>query len=183
MAKVYCFFADGLEETEAIAPVDALRRAGNEVVTVSIMGKKEVEGANGISIIADALFEDVDFSDGDLFIMPGGGLGTENLGNCEPLQTMLKEKLDAGIKVAAICAAPSILGKAGLLSGKKAVVYPGLEGELKGAEALEIPTVTDGLITTGRGPGAAIDFGLELVRVLNGEEKAAEIKDQMVYQH
>ncbi len=183
MAKVYSFLADGLEEIEALTPVDVLRRAGNEVVTVSIMKRNLIHGAHGIDLISDTVFEDETFADGDLFILPGGGLGTKNLGEHEALCRLLVEKANAGKHVAAICAAPSILAKLGLLNGKKAVVYPGMEDTLTGAEVLQVPAVTDGNVTTGHGPGAAFDFALELVKILNGEEEAKKQKAQLVFQH
>ncbi|MDO4622953.1 MAG: DJ-1/PfpI family protein [Eubacteriales bacterium] len=183
MAKVYSFLADGLEEIEALAPVDMLRRTGNEVVTVSIMGRTLVHGAHQIDIMADQVFEDVDFADADLLILPGGGLGTQNLGAYAPLLELLKKQYEAGRRVAAICAAPMIFGKLGFVQGRKAIIYPGMEAELTGAEVLDQPVITDGNVTTGHGPGAAIDFGLELVSLLNGEETAAVLKKQMVYQH
>ena len=129
------------------------------------------------------LFEETDFSGGDLFVLPGGGEGTQNLGACVPLGELLKEKYAAGKRVAAICAAPSVLASLGLLEGKKATVYPGMEDQLGGADYQDVLAVTDGLVTTGHGPGAAIDFGLELIRQIKGEEKAAEIREQLVYQH
>lgn len=183
MAKVYSFFADGLEEIEALTPVDFLRRAGHTVKTVSIMGRLQIHGSNGIEILADALFEDTDFSDGDLFILPGGGTGTQNLSACEPLRKLLSEKYEAGRHVAAICAAPSIFGSLGFLQGRKATVYPGMEDTLTGAEAVDVPAVTDGNVTCGHGPGAATEFALELVRVLGGEEAREEIRRQVVFQH
>ena len=183
MAAVFVFFADGLEEIEALTQVDLLRRAGNAVTTVSIMGKREIRGAHDITVIADLLLEEADFRGGDLFILPGGGEGTQNLKACKPLGELLKEKYAAGKRIAAICAAPSILGGLGLLEGKRATVYPGMEETLDGAQYQDVPAVTDGLITTGHGPGAAMDFGLELVRLLNGEQAAAELKKQLVYQH
>ncbi len=183
MAKVYSFFADGLEEIEALTPVDFLRRAGHSVTTVSIMGRKQIHGSNGIEILTDALFEEADFADGDLFILPGGGGGTQNLSACGPLRTLLKEKYDAGKHVAAICAAPSIFGSLGFLKGRCATVYPGMEDTLTGAEPQDVPAVTDGNVTTGHGPGAAIEFALELVRVLGGEDAREEIRKQVVFQH
>ena len=183
MAKVFVFFADGMEEIEGLAQVDLLRRAGNEVVSVSIMGRNEICCTHNVCIRADALFHETDFSEGDLFVLPGGGEGTQNLGACGSLCDLLKEKHAAGKRIAAICAAPSVLAALGLLNGKKATVYPGMESQLDGAIYQDVPAVTDGLVTTGHGPGAAIDFGLELIRQINGEDKAAEIKKQLVYQH
>ena len=181
MAKIYEFFADGLEEIEALTPVDLLRRAGHEVVTVSVMGRKQIDASHGVRIEADALFEEADFSDGDLFILPGGGIGTKNLSAHEPLKALLTEKYQAGKRIAAICAAPSVLGGLGLLSGKKAVVYPGLEDKLEGAEVLTVSAVTDGTVTTGRGAGAAYDFALELIRVLDGEDAVTAMKAKTVF--
>ena len=181
MAKVFSFFADGLEEIEALTPVDLLRRAGHDVTTVSIMKRNPVRGAHNIFIEADTLFEDADFAEGDLFILPGGGEGSQNLDAHEALHALIKEKLAAGKRIAAICAAPMVFGHLGLLEGKQAVIYPGMEAELIGATPVDMPAVTDGLITTGRGPGSSFDFGLELIRLLDGEAKAEEIRAGLVY--
>lgn len=181
MAAVYLFMADGLEEVEALTQVDVLRRAGDHVTTVSIMDSKRILGAHDITIRADEKFEDVDFSDGDLFILPGGGAGTEHLENHEGLRKLLKKKYEEGKHLAAICAAPRYFGALGFLKGKKAVVYPGLEDRLTGADVQQVPTVTDGNITTGHGPGAAIDFAFELVRVLHGDEIVRQLKEEFVY--
>lgn len=181
MAKVYVFLADGCEEIEALTPVDLLRRAGDEVVTVSIMEKKTVTSAHGVRIKADVKYSKVDFTDGDLFFLPGGGVGTENLENHDPLRNLLLQKAGDGKHIAAICAAPRYLGALGLLKGRKAVVYPGLEDHLIGAEVCQVPAVTDGNITTGHGPGAAADFGFELVRVLHGEDAVKKLKEEFVY--
>ena len=181
MAKVYVFLADGCEEVEALTPVDLLRRAGNEVCMVAVMGKKVVQGAHGIKIEADCLIEEAAFEDGDVFLLPGGMPGTLHLDACEKLTSLLTEKNSQGKRLAAICAAPSVLGRLGILKGKKAVCYPGMEEKLTGAEVAAVPTVTDGNVTTAKGVGAGIDFGLELIRVINGAEKAAEIKEEIVY--
>lgn len=183
MAKVYSFWADGLEEIEALTPVDVLRRAGNDVTTVSIMGRKVIHGSHGIDVTADQLFEETDFSGGDLFILPGGSAGTQHLGDYAPLRKLLTDSYNAGKHVAAICAAPSVFGSLGFVKGRKAVVYPGMEDTLTGAAPLDVPAVTDGNVTTGHGPGASMDFALELVRVLNGEQAARKLKKQMVFQH
>ncbi|MEE8886290.1 MAG: DJ-1 family glyoxalase III [Eubacteriales bacterium] len=183
MAKVFSFWADGLEEVEALTPVDVLRRAGNDVTTVSIMGRKTIHGSHGIDVAADQLFEETDFSAGDLFILPGGGKGTQLLSEYEPLMKLLKEKYGAGKNVAAICAAPSIFGKLGIVQGRKAVVYPGMENTLTGADPQDVPAITDGNVTTGHGPGASFDFAFELVRLMNGEKAAKQLKEQMVFQH
>ncbi|MBR2189984.1 MAG: DJ-1/PfpI family protein [Eubacterium sp.] len=181
MAKIYVFLADGLEEIEALTPVDLLRRAGDDVTTVSIMDKKTIIGGHDVKIKADKKFAKVDFSDGDVFILPGGGVGTENLEAHDALKSLLVEKYHAGKHIAAICAAPRYLGALGFLEGKKAVVYPGLEDRLIGADVQQVPAVTDGNVTTGHGPGAATDFAFELIRVLHGEETVKAIKEEFVY--
>ena len=183
MANVYSFLADGMEEMEALAPVDLLRRAGNPVTTVSVMGRSQVRGSHSIVVEADILFEKANFADGDVFVLPGGGEGTRNLGEFEPLMKLLKKKYAEGKRIAAICAAPTLLARLGMLEGKKATVYPGMEGQLGGALPQDVPAVTDGLITTGHGAGAAIEFGLELIRVLNGEKAAEDMRRQIVFQH
>ena len=183
MANVFVFFADGMEEIEAITPVDLLRRAGNPVTTVSITGEKLIRGAHGIMIEADALFEKTDFSGGDLFVLPGGGEGTQNLAAHAALGDLLTEKEKERKHIAALCAAPSVLAKLGLLDGKKATIYPTVTDELQGATYVDIPAITDGRITTGHGPGAAVEFALELVRVMNGALAAEELRKQIVFQH
>lgn len=181
MAKVFEFWADGLEEVEAVTPVDFLRRAGNDVTTVSIMGRRKILGSHQINLEADALFEETDFSDGDLFILPGGGEGTRNLAAHKGLEQLLRSENQLGKHIAAICAAPSVLGQLGFLQGKKATVYPGMEHLLLGAQPQDTAAVTDGTITTGHGPGAAMEFALELVRILNGEKEEARLRDQLVF--
>ncbi|MDD6154414.1 MAG: DJ-1/PfpI family protein [Eubacteriales bacterium] len=182
MAKIYEFLADGCEETEAICPVDILRRAGHDVTTVSITGRELIRGSHGIFFKADSLFEDTDLEDGDLFMLPGGGEGTKALMSHEGLGELLKDRFAKGKRLAAICAAPSVLGKLGLLDGKKATVYPGMEETLIGAFLEDAQAVTDGNITTGRGAGAAADYGFELVRVLDGEDKMEALKKKFVYE-
>ena len=181
MAKIYEFLADGCEETEAICPVDILRRAGHDVTTVSITGREVIRGSHGIFFKADSLFEDVNFEDGDLFMLPGGGEGTKALGSHEGLGELLRDRFAKGKRIAAICAAPTVLAKLGLLEGKKATVYPGLEHKLTGAILVNAQAVTDGNVTTGRGAGAAADYGFELVRVLDGEDKMEALKKKFVY--
>ncbi len=127
MKKVSIFLADGFEEVEALTPTDLLRRAGAEVTLVSTGDKKEVAGSNGIVITADHLFAEMDFTEMDLLVLPGGMPGTLNLKACEPLLELLKEHHAKGRRLAAICAAPTVLGHAGLLNGKKATCYPGCE--------------------------------------------------------
>ena len=181
MAKIYVFLADGCEEIEALTPVDILRRAGEEVVTVSVMGRKEVTGSHKITIQADTVIEDGTFTDGSVLVLPGGMPGTLNLGKNEKLKELILSYHREGKRLAAICAAPSVLGKLGVLEGRQAVCFPGFEDKLSGAEYTGTGVVTDGNITTARGLGYALDLGLELTGLLISREKAAELKAQIQY--
>jgi len=175
---VYVLLAEGFEEIEALAPIDLMRRAGLKVVTLSVGSKKEVVGAHGITVIADALIGDIKNADGARLIMlPGGMPGTKNLDASSAVHALLDGAERAGIRTAAICAAPMILGKRGALRGKRAVCYPGFEQYMDGAETADAKVITDGSITTGKGAGAAVEFGLELVTLLCGKETADGIKN------
>ena len=180
MANVYVFTADGFEEIEGLTVVDLMRRAG-EVQMVSISDGLAVKGSHGIEIKADTFFDDVDFSQADLLVLPGGMPGTLHLGEHEGLTGLLQDFAAKGKRVAAICAAPSVLGGLGLLKGKRAVCYPGFEDKLTGAQVEMEEVVTDGCITTSRGLGTAIPFALELISLLFGPEKAEEIKKSVIY--
>ncbi len=180
---VYAFLATGLEEVECLGVVDILRRGDIEVKLVSVTGEKLVTGSHNITIQADALIADVDFAQAELLFLPGGVPGTPNLAACQVLCTQLKEFAAAGKGLAAICAAPSVLGQLGLLEGKQATCYPGWEEQLTGAITVGNGVVTDGNVTTARGLGYAIDLGLELVRRLKGAELAQEIKDAIQYNY
>ena len=148
MNKVYVFLADGFETVEALAPVDVMRRAGLQVVTVSIMGRKEVVSAQNVIVVADEVFENVAFGNADALVLPGGGVGTDNLSAHEPLRTLLVETCSHGTLVAAICAAPMVFGRIGILKGKKATCYPGCEGDLFNAEYTSNAVEKDGNIIT-----------------------------------
>ncbi len=181
MANVYVFTADGFEEIEGLTVVDLMRRAGAQVQMVSISDGLAVKGSHGIEIKADTFFDDVDFSQADLLVLPGGMPGTLYLGEHEGLTGLLQDFAAKGKRVAAICAAPSVLGGLGLLKGKRAVCYPGFEDKLTGAQVEMEEVVTDGCITTSRGLGTAIPFALELISLLFGPEKAEEIKKSVIY--
>ena len=183
VAKVYVFLADGFEEMEALIPVDLLRRLEHQVCLVSVSERRTVQGSHGIRVETEARMETADLEDGDLYILPGGLPGTHRLAENKKLEKLLLRKAEEGKHLAAICAAPGIFGKLGLLQGKRAVCAAGREDTLLGAQALDLPTVTDGKITTAKGAGTSIDFGLELIRVLDGEEKAAEMKKKIAYLH
>jgi 4-methyl-5(b-hydroxyethyl)-thiazole monophosphate biosynthesis len=177
--SVFVFLATGFEEIEAIAPIDIFRRANLDVVTVSISDTKEVCGAHGITVLADALFADTDFSSADLLFLPGGMPGTKNLDVSEALKQLILAQLENDKPVAAICAAPSILGKMGLLNDKEAICYPGFEPQLTGAILSENKIVTSGLIHTAKGAGVAIQFALSLVAELKGQVDADRIEDSI----
>lgn len=182
MAKVYVFFAEGMEEVEALTPVDLLRRAGAEVVTVSMMEEKTVKSAHGIRIEADILFKDGNFEDGDMFCLPGGP-GHKILKASKELKDLFVNRNQEGKRIAAICASPSVLNHYELLDGKKAVAHPTVVDQMDNVDLQEVPFVTDGLVTTGRGLGAAFDYSFELVRLLLGEEAMEKVKKEIVWQH
>ncbi len=179
--KVYIFLADGFEDVEALAVVDLMRRAGLDIQTVSIKEETEILTSHGIRMFADTVFADVDFSDAELLILPGGKVGTSNLKACEPLSRLLLEHCSQGKKIAAICAAPTILSDLGLLADRRATSYPTCEPSMKTAQYLTDRVVVDGNITTSRGMGTALDFGLNLIGQLLGEEKEKQIADAIVY--
>ena len=172
---IYAFLADGFEETEAIAPIDILKRFGKEVVTVGVGGGK-VKGAHGITVTADITDNDVIMTDKvEMIVLPGGMPGTLNLEKSHVVQAAIKFCADNKKAIGAICAAPSIIGKLGLLKGKKATCFPGFEQFLEGAMFTGDLVNIDENIVTARGAGAAIDFGLALGALLCGEEKAEKI--------
>lgn len=173
--KAFVFLADGFEEIEAITPIDILRRAGIEVITVSISSTNEVSGKHNITVITDCLFTEADFTDNDLLLLPGGMPGTKNLEVHNGLKKLLLKQAEKGKKIAAICAAPSILGKIGLLEGEKATCYPGFEDQLLGAILSEEKVVESGNIITAKGAGVAIEFALKIVEVLKGKGIAEKI--------
>ncbi len=180
MAKVYVFLATGFEEIEALTVVDILRRDKIEVITVSIEDEAYVTGSHQITVKADIPYAEADFEDIDMLILPGGP-GHIKLGEHEGLAERIKAFNLSRKRIAAICAAPSILGKLGVLIGKKAVCYPGYEDALQGAHVLRDEVVTDGNVTTSRGVGTAIPFALELVKLLDCETEAGAMKSKIIY--
>jgi protein deglycase len=180
MKKVLIHFADGFEEIEAITLVDVLRRAGCEVITISVTGKREVTSARGITIMADMHFVEADYEHADLIILPGGQPGSDNLNRHEGLKKQIKTFHEQGKMIAAICAAPLVLGSAGILKGKKATCYPGTEPRLTGATCTGNAVEVDGNIITGKGPGLALTFSLTLAELLVGKAKADEVRKSMI---
>lgn len=181
MEKAYVFLADGFEEIEGLTVVDILRRVQVETVTVSIMGKQTVTGSHGIQVEADAVFEDVDFGDGTLYVLPGGMPGTKHLGAHGGLKKLLLDSFTAGKRIAAICAAPSVLGDLGILRGKRAACYPGFEARLTGAAVTSDQVAVDGTVTTSRGMGTAIPFALALAAQLKDQETADELGRAIIW--
>ena len=181
MSKIGIFMADGCEEIEGLTVVDIVRRAKMDITMISVNGKREVTSSHGVTFLADAVAEEVDYGALDGIVLPGGMPGTRYLGECRPLTELLLQFFREGRKVAAICAAPSVLGGLGILEGKKAACYPGFEDKLKGAEVVFDQVVRDGNVTTSRGMGTAIPFALDLVSQLVSEEKAQELKTGIIY--
>ena len=179
MSKLYAFLADGMEEVECLAVVDIARRGGIQVETVSIMGRREVTGSHNITVLADRLFEETEVLPGDTLFLPGGGKGVENLAAHEGLAVLLKDSAARGDRIAAICAAPSVLGGLGLLAGRTATSYPTWRDKVPCGTWTMEGVVTDGPFTTARGLGFAIDLGLELVRLLVGPEEAQTVKERI----
>jgi 4-methyl-5(b-hydroxyethyl)-thiazole monophosphate biosynthesis len=164
--KAFVFLATGFEELEAVGTIDILRRGDIETVTVSITGDKTVVGVHGIPVIADKLFEDTDYTHFDALVLPGGGPGSEMLNQHEGLRKALVDSYENNKLLAAICASPRVFGSLGLLNGKKATCYPGIEPELIGATIVHEPIVTEHNIITGRGPGLVMDFGFAILNYL-----------------
>lgn len=169
MSKAVLFFADGTEECEALLVADLLRRARVEVIIASAMGRRALVSSHGIHLNADALAEDVDYSDVDMVILPGGIPGTPNLAENKT--------------VTDTCAAPSVLASLGLLEGRNATAHAGFQDKLAGAIVHDEEVVVDGNITTSYGLGGAIPFALELVRQLAGPAEADRIQKAIAYRH
>lgn len=177
---VYVFLADGFEEIEAIAPIDILRRCAINVVSVSLNDTNEVCGTHKIKFIADTTIACCNFDDAKAIVLPGGLPGADNLENNEILIKEIKKAADSGKIVAAICAAPKILGKMGLTNGKNATCYPGFENELVGAKYTDCKVVQDENIITACGPGAAFDFAFKLCEALGYSAEAEKVKKGML---
>lgn len=176
---VYVFLADGFEEIEAISVIDILRRCGLSVETISISENLLVDGAHGIPVVADGYLEDVSLEEGTAFVLPGGLPGSDNLQACKELEALLKKADKAGKIVAAVCAAPKILGAFGITEGRCATCYPGYEKELLGATAKEEKVVCDGHVITSRGAGTAADFAFSIAEALGADPEP--VRKGMLY--
>lgn len=181
MSKAYIFFAEGFEEIEGLVVVDVLKRGGVDVKMVSNTEDVFVTSSHGVMIKCDQAFGANDYSDADLLVLPGGMPGTTNLKNNKGLMDLVIKHYSLGKRLAAICAAPSILGELGLLKNKRATCFPGFEEKLLEAKLTSEKVVTDGLITTAKGMGAGLLFALELLAILEGPEVADKIARAVQY--
>lgn len=179
-SKVYIFLAEGFEELEALAPLDILRRAGFEVETVSITKEMEVVGSHGLRVFCDTTINLISPEIAELLILPGGMPGSDNLAACEILSKILTKQNEAGKWIAAICAAPYVLGELGILQGKQATCYPGYESKLRGAEFVQKPVVVSQNVITGNGAGAAVRFAFTIVAKLKGQRFADFLAEKMM---
>lgn len=176
---IYLFLGTGFEETEAIAPLDLLRRANVEVKTVGLNGGV-ITGSHGIAVTSDLTIEDLDFSTIDGVILPGGLGGVASIRGCRKAMEALSYAKEKGLLTAAICAGPTVLADLGITDGKTAVCYPGCEEKMGTANIITAAAVTDGTVVTGSSAGCAIPFGLELIAYLKGRDEAERIAHQIV---
>ena len=182
MKTIFVFLAEGFEEIEALTPVDVMRRAGLSVQTVSIMDEQMVTGAHGVPVLADTMFAEIQPEDAEMILLPGGLPGATNLDAHDGLSRMILDFAAAEKPLAAICAAPLVLGNRGLLQGKRATCYPGFETYLQGSEYTAALVEKDGNIITGKGPGAAMEFAFAIVEKYCGIDKVNELKQGMMIQ-
>lgn len=180
--KCKLFLAEGFEELEAVTLIDLLRRAGFQVDTVSISDKREVAGSKGTTIVADCVFSKENFSDTDFILLPGGMPGVKNLSEKKELLSLIKDFDNKKKYIGAICAAPFVLERAGILKGRKVTSYPGWKEKLPSASYSEDAVVVDGNIITSRGVGTAIDMALKIVEIIKGVESKEKLKKEIVYQ-
>lgn len=173
---IYMFLADGFEEIEALCPLDLLRRVGAPIKTVAVGGSLLVTGSHGITVKADMLEDELTDEAPQMIILPGGMPGTVNLESSNVVIRAVENCISVDSYISAICAAPMVLGKRGVLRGKEAICFPGFEKYLDGAKISDKKVVRDGKIITAMGMGVALDFGLELVSALYGREKADELR-------
>ena len=178
---IYLFFATGTEELEALGTADIIRRAGLDLQIVSVTGQRTVTGAHGIRIETDALIEDIDFVAADLLGLPGGLPGATNFAAHALLNERMRDHIAAGRPLAAICAAPLVPGRLGLLNGHRATCYPGFEAELKGAATTGALVETDGLFITGKGPAAVFEFGYAIVERMKDKPTADALRAGMLW--
>ncbi len=173
------FLADGMEEIEALCPLDIMRRAGLSVTTVGI-GGHDITGAHGITVKADIVDSELTELDAELIFLPGGMPGTLNLAASDTVKKAIETALKNSSYIAAICAAPSILGDMGILHGKEAICYPGFEDRLVGAKISDKRVVLDGKVITAAGMGVALDMGFKIVEIFCGEKAANDLRHAVI---
>ncbi len=178
---VYILLGTGFEEIEALAPCDILRRGGVQVALVGVNGP-EITGGHGITVRADLTVEQLDRAQLEMIVLPGGLGGVQAMGASPAAMEAVAWAYAHDKWVAAICAAPTLLPRLGISQGKRCVCYPGMEDQVEGAEMVKANAVRDGRLLTGRGPGAALDFGFMLLEALRGSDVAAQVRAGMVYQ-
>lgn len=181
--KSYIFYADGVEEIEAVATVDALRRAGIDVVTVSIEPTETVVGSTHQKLVTDSLIDDINTADAEWIILPGGDPGASNLHNNAKVNEIIMTQYEKGGKIAAICAAPAqVLAPLGILKGKTATCHPALADALKsaGVNYVQQPAVVDGNLVTSKGPGTTLDFAKAIIARTFGNNKADEVISSLI---
>ena len=176
---VYVLLGTDFEETEAIAPIDLLRRAGVQVLTVGLNGKT-VYGGHGIGVEADITVEEMDLTELEMIVLPGGLGGVSSIRSCKEAMSAITFAHENGLYTAAICAGPTVLGDLGITRGKRIVCYPGCEEGCPGAIMECAPAVIDGKLITGTSAGCAVPFGLALIEALKGEEAAKTVQQQIV---
>lgn len=177
---IFIHLAEGFEEIEAITAADVLRRAGLDTRLASVTGNRAVTGTHGIVLEADMLFEEADYSECNMIVLPGGLPGAYNLRDHQGLEKKIKEFASEGKGIAAICAAPLVLGAHGILEGKKATIYPGMEENINGAEVLSFPVVRDMNIITSQGPATAMKFAIAIVNYFKGEETGQTLENDLL---
>ena len=181
MKTICIFLAEGFEEMEAMFPLDVMRRGGLNVKTVSVTGEKTVVSSHQVPIVADTLFEDLKEEDVEMVVLPGGLPGATNLDAHEGLGKLIMTFAEAGRPLSAICAAPLVYGKRGLLKGKKVTCYPGFEKVIwKVLSSTAALVEKDGNFITGKGPGAAMAFSFAIAEKYVGAEKVTELKQGMM---
>lgn len=179
--NIFVFLADGFEEIEALAPIDIFRRAGIKTTSVSISDTKVVKGAHDILVVADILFQEADFSGDQLLFLPGGMPGTTHLNAHQGLKDLLTVQAHKAGKIAAICAAPSVLGELGLLQDIEVICYPGFESQLNGAIISSKEIVFSDSIFTAKAAGVAIPFALKMVELIKGEDVAKKLSASIYF--
>ena len=173
--------AEGFEEIEAVTIIDVLRRAEIETIVVSVSGHPEVEGAHGLKIRADRLFEDIDYEEVDMIVLPGGMPGAANLKDHIGLRNKIIQLHGEDKLLGAICAAPMVFGALGLLEGEKATCYPGFEAHLTDADVTGNNVEVSNKIITGKGPGAAMEFALKIIEIVKGKDVADDLSSKLIF--